>query len=110
VGLENPESGIWLGAMCVLIFVNCFQGFRRARELLRIADAPRHEEYHCPHCHASPPMGDFWTCGRCRKKFDPFTTRLVCPHCNTQYARMACQQCGTTSELEAWSAPNVHQP
>jgi Zn-dependent protease len=93
---------IWLGAMCVLILLNCFQGFLYARELLRIGDAPRRGGYLCPNCKMVPPAGDFWTCGRCRQKFDPFTTQLTCPHCGIVYSRMACLECGAVNSPEAW--------
>lgn len=102
VFVQLPQNGIWLGAICVFIFLNCFQGFRHARELLRIADAPRRGGYLCPNCKIAPPMGDFWTCGRCRKKFDPFTTQLTCPHCGMMYTRLGCLECGAASSPEAW--------
>jgi Zn-dependent protease len=102
--LASPQSGIWLGLLCVFIFFNCYQGFIFARQLLRIGKAPRREGYHCPNCKAAPPLGDFWTCGRCRKKFDPFASHLMCPHCQTQYARMACLECGAPSALAEWTA------
>ena len=101
----------WRIAICVFIGLNCFQGFRQAREMLRIAKAPRHEGYHCPLCKSSPPMGEFWTCGRCRKKFDAIATRLACPHCGTQYERIACFECGAPNSLIDWiSAPSPPQP
>lgn len=102
MSLYFPKNGIWLGLLCALILLNCFQGFLYARELLRIGDAPRRGGYLCPNCKMAPPAGDFWTCGRCRKKFDPFTTQLTCPHCGTVYSRMACLECGAVNSPEAW--------
>lgn len=96
------QSGIWLGLICVFIFFNCLQGFKYARQLIRISKAPRRDGYRCPVCQAVPPIGDFWTCGKCRKKFDAMETHLVCPHCSTQYARVACQDCGTAHSAEQW--------
>jgi Zn-dependent protease len=96
-------QSIWLGAICVFISLNCYRGFAQARELLRLEKAPRHEGLACPNCKAVPPVGDFYTCGKCRKKFDPFATKLVCPHCDTAYARMACLECGAASPFDAWT-------
>jgi Zn-dependent protease len=98
----SPQNGIWLGLLCVSIFFNCFQGFVHARALLRIAKAPRRDGYSCPNCKAAPPMGDFWQCGKCRKKFDPFTSPVACPHCHSPYTRMACLDCGTGSSPGDW--------
>jgi hypothetical protein len=96
-------QSIWLGAICVFISLNCYRGFAQARELLRLEKAPRHQGLACPNCKAVPPVGDFYTCGKCRKKFDPFATKLVCPHCDTAYARMACLECGAASPFDAWT-------
>ena len=96
-------QSIWLGAICVFICINCYRGFMQARELLRLEKAPRHEGLACPNCKMAPPVGDFYTCGKCRNKFDPFASRLVCPHCNTAYARMACLECGAISPLSGWA-------
>jgi Zn-dependent protease len=101
--IASPQDAIWPAAICVFIFLNCFQAFRQAREMLRIAKAPKREDARCPVCQASPPVGDFWTCGKCGKKFDAFATQLKCPHCNTEYARIACFECGTPSPLGGWS-------
>ncbi len=106
-----PGSGIWLLAICVFIFLNCFQGFKHAREMLRMAKAPRYEGYHCPLCKTAPPVGEFWSCGKCRKKFDAIATQLACPHCGTQYERIACFQCGTANPLVDWiSVASPPQP
>jgi Zn-dependent protease len=106
------SENMWLGAVCVIIGLNCYQGFQSARELLRISKAPRREGYHCPECKAAPPIGDLWSCRKCRKKFDLFGTQFTCPHCNTQYGGAVCFDCGVGSRLEGWmdtppSAPPV---
>jgi Zn-dependent protease len=97
------SQSVWLGAICVFISLNCYRGFMQARELVRLEKAPRHEGLACPNCKISPPAGDFYTCGKCREKFDPFASRLVCPHCHTAYARMACLECGAISPLNEWA-------
>jgi len=101
----------WRIAICIFIGLNCFQGFRQAREMLRLAKAPRYDGYHCPLCKAAPPAGEFWTCSKCRKKFDAIATQLTCPHCSTRYERIACFQCGTANSLVDWiSAPSPPHP
>ena len=108
---SEPQSGIWLLAICAFIGLNCFQGFKQAREMLGLAKAPRYENYHCPACQTAPPMGEFWTCGKCRKKFDAIATQLTCPHCGTRYERIACFQCGAANPLVNWiSASSRPQP
>jgi Zn-dependent protease len=96
------SHSLWLGAVCVFIGLNCYQGFKAARELLRIANAPRREGYHCPECKAAPPMGDLWFCGKCRKKFDTFANLATCPHCGLTYARTACAECGAAHPIAKW--------
>jgi Zn-dependent protease len=100
-------QSLWRIAICVFIGLNCFQGFRQAREMLRINKAPRREDFHCPLCKISPPIGDFWNCGKCRKKFDLFATEHVCPHCSTKYGAAACFNCGMVSRLNEWSASSA---
>lgn len=96
------RHSMWLGFLCVLNFFYCFQGFGQARELLRRGNAPHREGYLCPVCRTAPPVGEFWRCGRCRNRFDPFATQLLCPHCNAQYSVMTCLECGNVSPPEAW--------
>lgn len=104
--LERPADGIWPGVVAAFICYQCFQGFKYAREIARVANAPRRAGFACPACKISPPAGEFWHCGRCRGKFDPFATQWVCPHCNAHYSHMVCLDCGTASPLGAWS-PNA---
>jgi hypothetical protein len=99
-----PQFAIWYAAICVFIFYNCFQGFKRAKELLRIDKAPRREDFRCPLCKIPPAIGDFWKCGKCRKKFDLFAREHACPHCGAKYVAAACFNCGMASRLNEWSA------
>lgn len=102
VGLAIWWQSLWLGAICVFLLWRCVLSFKQALELLRISRAPRRDGYSCPNCRTAPPMGDFWRCGKCRQKFDPFTSPAACPHCNSPYARMACLNCGTGSTPGDW--------
>lgn len=103
-------QSVWTGAICVFICLQCFASFKQAREMLKLEKAPRHEGYHCPSCKAAPPAGDFWNCGKCRKKFDAIATQLTCPHCGTHYERVACFECGTASPLADWLGAPASSP
>lgn len=103
-------QSLWTIAICVFIGLNCFQGFQQAREMLRLTKAPRNESYHCPLCQAAPPAGDFWTCGKCRKKFDLFANQMTCPNCQTQYGGTICYNCGMGSRLSDWSQATPPAP
>jgi Zn-dependent protease len=100
----SPQAAIWPAAICVFIFLNCFQGFRQAKEMLRIANAPRHEGYHCPICKGVPPAGDFWVCPKCRTRFDTFVTQAVCPRCGATFDRTSCPGCGMATPIGDWIA------
>lgn len=101
---------VWLGLICLFNFFYCFQSFGQARELLRRDHAARREQYLCPNCRTSPPIGNFWRCGKCRKAFDPFATQLMCPHCNTQYSIIGCLDCGSAAPLQEWAPGEFAKP
>ncbi len=92
----------WLLVMAVFALMNCWRGLQSARALGKLAAAPRHAELACPHCHAAPPKGDFWVCGRCRAAFDMFACRGVCPSCGTIFNATRCQECGEAFPLTAF--------
>ncbi len=96
-------QSVWIGVISVFVFYQCFQSFKQARELSRIANAPRREGFACPSCKAPPPVGEFWICGKCRKKFDTFMSQATCPHCGMQFARTVCLDCGMPSPISEWS-------
>ena len=103
-------GGIWLGIMVAFMALNCWTGVRQAQALLKLEKAPRHLEYSCPVCHTSPPVGEFWGCGRCRKVFDTFLTQGFCPNCNAEYSVTACPFCHSLRPLAEWrafAAPSV---
>jgi Zn-dependent protease len=95
---------IWIGIMAVFILLNCWGGLTHARALARVANAPRHDGFACPVCGVPPPCGDFWGCGKCRKTFDTFATRGVCPNCGTQFAVTSCPECGSQRPMTEWAA------
>ncbi len=105
IGLAFWSKSSWLGIIAVYLLMNCWSGLQHARALLKFAKLPRRFRYSCPSCQASPPIGDYWKCGRCGQPFDSFQTQAVCPHCATQYAGTKCLDCGATHPMSEWSSP-----
>jgi Zn-dependent protease len=93
---------LWLGVITVFILMNCWAGLLQGLRLTRISRAPRRRDLACPACHTAPPAGAFWVCGRCRKSFDAFENRAVCPHCGTAYEGTRCFECGSDSPIRQW--------
>ncbi len=85
IGLALWQQDVWLGAIAVFMLMNCWSGLQHARALLRFAKVPRRDGLACPTCQAAPPVGDYWTCGKCGQPFDMFQSHGVCPHCSTQF-------------------------
>ena len=94
----------WFAVLSLFILMNCWGGLRQARALARMEKLPRHPGFVCPSCRMAPPVGAFWKCSRCRKPFDTFQTRAVCPNCATQFAVTRCVDCGRVHPLSEWSA------
>ncbi|MFZ0687958.1 MAG: site-2 protease family protein [Terriglobales bacterium] len=107
IGLAIWQQSVWYGAMAAFMLMNCWSGLQHARALLRIAKLPRRFGYACPSCHASPPTGDYWKCGRCGQPFDIFQTHGDCPNCATKFAAANCLDCGVMNPLSEWSTPTV---
>lgn len=105
IALAVFARDIWFGIMSVFILLNCWAGLLQALALARAAKAPRHEGFACPICRAVPPVGNFWGCGKCRKAFDTFATRAVCPHCGEQFAVTRCLDCGEMRPFNEWLLP-----
>jgi Zn-dependent protease len=101
-GLALWQGSVWIGAIAVFMLLNCWGGLQHARGLLRMAKLPRRPGFACPSCRTAPPVGAYWTCGRCRQPFDTFETRGVCPHCSAQYAKTMCLDCQEQRPLNDW--------
>jgi uncharacterized CHY-type Zn-finger protein len=99
----------WLGVIAVFMLMNCWSGLQHARALLQFAKLPRRFGFACPACKASPPIGDYWKCGKCGQAFDSFQTGAVCPHCATQYAATKCLDCGAMHPMNEWSGNAIHE-
>jgi len=100
-------QSVWYGAMAVFMLMNCWGGLRHALELSRFAKLPRHVGFACPACKTSPPIGEFWKCGKCGQAFDTFQTRGVCPQCATQFPVTKCLDCGEARPISEWAVPVV---
>jgi Zn-dependent protease len=101
-GLAMLKQSFWLGAIAVFMLLNCWGGLQHARGLLRMAKLPRRPGFACPSCRTAPPVGPYWTCGRCQQPFDIFETRGVCPHCSAQFATTLCLDCQVQRPMNDW--------
>jgi Zn-dependent protease len=110
VALAIWAQSVWFGILAAFILLNCWTGLRQAQALLRIAKLPRREGFSCPACKASPPIGEYWICGQCRKPFDTFQTQAVCPNCGTRFGAMRCLDCGRLNPIDAWASPVFAHP
>jgi len=110
IGFALWQQSAWLGALAILGLLNCWSGLQHARILLRMAKLPRRLEFSCPTCKSSPPIGDYWICGQCRKPFDTFQTQAACPHCGARFGSTRCLDCGRLNPIEAWTLPVLTQP
>jgi Zn-dependent protease len=102
IGLALWRQDVWLGAIAVFMMMSCWSGLKHAQALLRVAKLPRRDGFACPHCKESPPVGEFWTCGKCGQPFDTFQSKAVCPHCSTQFATTKCLDCGAQNPMNEW--------
>jgi len=103
--LAVRSQSIWLGAISVFVLMTSWSGLQQARALSRFTKLPRRQEFACPACKASPPVGEFWKCGRCTQAFDTFQTGAVCSHCGAQFDSTRCLDCGSSNSIRNWSAP-----
>ncbi|MGC1830737.1 MAG: M50 family metallopeptidase [Candidatus Acidiferrales bacterium] len=103
VALAVRARSAWLGILCAFIVMNCWNGLKQARALLRREKLPRHSGFACPRCKAAPPVGNFWKCGQCGKAFDTFSTQAVCPYCAAHFATTICLDCGWFHPMSEWT-------
>lgn len=100
----------WLGIIAIYMAFNCWNGFKQAQALSRLAQLPRREGYSCPTCHNAPPVGTYWKCGKCGQPFDTFASGATCPNCRTQYPTTRCLDCGRTHPLHEWMSSAYAAP
>lgn len=104
IGLALWARDLWLGAIAAFVVLNCWSGLQHAKALSRLSKLPRREGYSCPTCHAAPPLGEYWKCGRCGQPFDTFATGAVCPNCHSQFPGTQCLDCGRQHPLQEWAS------
>jgi Zn-dependent protease len=109
IGLALWTQTVWYGVLAVFMLMNCWSGLQHARALLKFAKLPRRFGFACPSCKSSPPIGEYWKCGKCGQVFDSFQTGAVCPHCSTQYAGTKCLDCGEMHPMSEWAGHTVHE-
>jgi Zn-dependent protease len=98
VFFNNP----WLIVMAIFAAMRSWSGFQQAQALTRLDAAPRHSEAICPSCGAHPIAGSFWTCSRCRTRFDTFATGGRCPGCDGRFEMTTCPECLKASPFVDW--------
>ena len=102
IGLALWRHDVWLGAISLFMLMSCWGGLKHALALSRFDKLPRRDGFACPTCKTAPPVGQYWTCGKCGQPFDMFQTHGVCPHCSTQYAQTKCLDCGRLNSMNDW--------
>lgn len=97
----------WIIVMGLFLAVECWAGLRQSHLLMALEKLPKHPGYACPSCQHQPPGGPNYLCANCGNRFDPFSTRAICPHCQTPRAVIPCVHCGTESPIETWERPST---
>ena len=109
----GSRSG-WLLLVAGYMLFNCWNGLKAALFYMRQEKLPRREGFACAGCHAAPPFGDHWQCGKCRQRFDVFAGGSACPYCGDLIDRVSCLYCLETHLLNQWmagsQAQQVHIP
>jgi Zn-dependent protease len=103
-GRASWMSVLWIGFMAAFLGQRCLISYRHSRALLAVARMPRHRGYACPACREPPPGGPLWGCTTCGNRFDPFSTRAICPHCRARQPATVCAYCGNEHPIEQWEA------
>ena len=110
IGLAFWMRDIWYGAIAVYMLLNCWGGLQHALALSRMAKLPRRDGFICPTCRTAPPVGTYWTCGKCGQAFDTFQSGAVCPYCSTRYDITKCLDCGRAHPISEWMVASVAPP
>jgi Zn-dependent protease len=96
------SKSVWLLAVSAYVLMNCWNGWKVARVLIRMEKMPRREGYACPSCGAKPPLGPHWRCAQCQRAFDTFESGGVCPWCGAQFQNTMCVDCQKSSAKRDW--------
>jgi Zn-dependent protease len=100
--LANIREELWLGIIAAFVAWRSWVGFQQGRLLAKLLSLPRHQGIACPSCGLPPLAGDFWVCGQCQSRFDPFVHYATCSRCAARFADMACLDCGRRHNLAEW--------
>lgn len=107
VGVAIWDASIWTAVLAFFVVSRAWSGYQESAALRKIEQLPRREQFKCPSCHASPPIGAYWICQSCRQPFDPFATNAVCPHCQTTLDVTTCPDCHSARPHRSWDATIV---
>ena len=102
IGLALWRQDVWLGAIALFMLMSCWGGLKQAKALSQFAKLPRRDGFACPSCKTSPPVGEFWRCGKCGQQFDTFQTGAVCPRCGERFSQTKCLDCGALNPMNDW--------
>ena len=105
LGFAVLRRSLWIGILALFVLASCWGGLQQALTLSGLAKLPHHEGFACPSCKTAPPVGKFWTCSGCRKPFDTFETRALCPNCAEQHSLTMCLDCYAKNPLNEWIVP-----
>jgi Zn-dependent protease len=102
------RQSVWLLAVSAYMLMNCWNGWKASRALIRIEKMPRREGFACPACRSKPPLGERWRCAQCNQPFDTFATRAVCPHCGAQFPITTCLDCQESRPMSEWASAGAY--
>lgn len=98
---------LFLMVMALFVTLQAWNGIRQGNFIRELEALPRREGLHCPSCHESPVVGEFWSCPRCRQAFDIFERNGFCPHCGHRAKQAICPHCGRVGPLGGQAEPEV---
>jgi Zn-dependent protease len=102
-GFQENSEGVNLTVLVAMfIGMQAWSGIGRARAIAAVDRMPRSPHATCPSCGAAPLLGEFWPCDYCRRPFDIFETRGVCPNCATRHPEVQCMDCAQVNLLSDW--------
>jgi len=107
VALAFWSQSMWLGLVAVYMVMNCWGGWKQARALIQFAKLPRRDEFRCPKCKTSPPIGEYWKCTHCGQAFDTFAKQATCPNCASKFTETVCLDCQMVSPFNQWTGSSV---
>jgi len=103
------SHSVWSFVISAYMLMNCWNGWKVSRALIRMEKLPRREGYACPNCKAKPPLGANWRCAQCQKAFDTFESGAACPWCGAQFQNTTCMECKKSSPMRDWMAAGSYQ-